>query len=139
MILNINFPDNLIVESLLSLGEIPCVCKIRGGLSFEIEFLYPLPEAAGFVENWNVDDINKRAPAGAGGKYTHYCFGQIELKKIHENEYQVVNLKFFSEYRGWLGILSNSKLCEEYQSEEPDWLKELEKTPIKNKKRRFVK
>ncbi|WCM88098.1 hypothetical protein [Acidovorax sp. NCPPB 3576] len=139
MILNIVFPDNLIVEQLLALEGIPCLCKVKGGVSFEIEFVHPLPLASGFVENWNSRDIDRRSSAGAGGVYTHYCFGKITLKKIDEKKYEIINLDFFNRSLGWLGILANSELCEEYKSDEPDWLKELEKTPLKNKKKRFAK
>lgn len=134
MILNIVFPNNLIVDAMLGYDNIPCLCKVGFGI-FEIEFLDPLPVAVGSVHGWNGEDIDRRSPALAGGRYTHYCFGQIGLRKIHENEYQILNLKFFQCGLGWLGILSNSELCEEYQSEEPDWLKELEKTPKKTGKK----
>lgn len=53
--------------------------------------------------------------------------------------FEIMDLEFFDRSLGWRGILNNSKLCDEYKSEEPDWLKELEKMPIKKQEKRFIK
>lgn len=73
------------MDRLLTLTGIPCLCKVRGGMSFEIEFMHPLPAASGLVSDWDYRDIDSRSSASAGGVYTHHCFGKITLKKWRTN------------------------------------------------------
>ena len=80
MKLSIKFPENLLTHSLLEQRLIPCICKIA--TEFEIEFLDPLPEAAGTVLEWDRAELEKRAIGGVGGQYSHYAHGRVTLKKL---------------------------------------------------------
>ena len=110
MILNINFPDNLITASLLQQRNIPCICRVS--TIFEISFQSPLPEAAGTVDGWDRKEIDDRAPAGAGGKYTHYALSQVTLKIVAPNQYQINDLAFFNRTVGWCPIVVDGELSE---------------------------
>ncbi len=72
---------------------------------FEIDFVSPLPEAHGVVNNCDSTKINERAPAGAGGKYVHYRFGKLSLAQIEGDRYQVIGLSFFNRTVGWCPII----------------------------------
>ena len=137
MQLTIKLPDNLIVKDLLEKKNIPCLGKIKG-LLFEIEFLYPLPQATGTVDGWTHEEIDERVPAGAGGEYTHYSFTQITLRSVGGDIYDVVDLSFFNFIRGWLPVLINGELCESQYKNTQEELDELDAMypPVKSKKKR---
>jgi hypothetical protein len=107
MILNINFPDDLNTKMLLGQSKIPCFCMV--GESFEIRFDSPLPEACGFVSEWDRHKLEERAPAGGGGKYTYYQPALISLKEIDGGKYQVIDLELFCESVGWCPIINQSE------------------------------
>ena len=138
MQLKIKLADNLIVQGLLEQKNIPCFCQIKGCL-FELLFQAPLPQATGSIEGWTHKEIDIRAPAGAGGQYTHYCFGMVTLKKVGENIFDILDLSFFKNSLGWFPILEGGKLCEPRLQNSQEELDELESMfPPKrlNKKRR---
>ncbi len=132
MLLKIQLPDNLVTQGLLEQKNIPCFCRVRGS-SFELLFQHPLPEATGDVEGWTQKVIDDRAPAAAGGEYTHYCFGMVTLKKAGENVFDIVDLSFFNRTIGWCSIRESGELCEVRQWNTPE---ELEfEASFKNKSR----
>lgn len=131
MLLKIQLPDNLVVQGLIEQKNIPCFCRVRG-TSFEILFQDPLPQALGNVEGWTQKMIDDRAPAGAGGNYTHYCFGMVSLKKAAEDVFEIMDLSFFESTNGWCPIMKGGELCEAMQWNTPE---ELEfEASFKNKK-----
>ena len=65
MILNIQFPDDLKTEMLLTQSKIPCFCMVAE--NFEIRFDLPLPEVSGVVSDWDRNKLEERSPAGGGG------------------------------------------------------------------------
>lgn len=125
MQLIVQLPDNLIVQGLLEQKNIPCLCRIKGGL-FEVLFQDPLPQATGSVEGWTHKEIDTRSPAGVGGKYTHYCFGMVTLKKTAEHIFDIVDLSFFEFNLGWFTILEGGKLCEPRPWNSQEELDEIE-------------
>lgn len=87
----------------------------------------------GNVEGWTQKVIDERAPAGAGGEYTHYCFGMVTLKRAGEHVFDIVDLSFFKSTIGWCPFMANGELCEVRQWNTPE---ELEfEASFKNKKR----
>ena len=117
--------------------NIPCLCRIRAHL-FELEFQYPLPPCVGQVEGWSHKEIALRAPAGAGGAYAYYCFGQVTLSKLDENVFDIVDLSFFRGCTGWWPIFEGGKWSVPRQWNTQEELDELEAMfPLKkgNKKR----
>lgn len=133
MLLKIQLPDNLVVQSLLEQKNIPCFCRVRGS-SFELLFQDPLPQAVGIVEGWTHRVIDDRAPAGAGGMYTHYCFGMVTLKQAGENVFNILDLSFFESAIGWSPIMAGGELCEVREWNTPEEELEFE-AGFKNKKR----
>lgn len=105
MKLSIKFPENLLTHSLLEQRLIPCICKIA--TEFEIEFLDPLPEAAGTVLEWDRAELEKRAIGGVGGQYSHYAHGRVTLKKVDIDIYQILDFEMFYRLFGWCSILED--------------------------------
>ncbi len=103
MEIELSIVKNLVTSSLLEQRDIPCICRIAR--EFEIDFVSPLPEAHGVVGNWDLTKINERAPAGAGGKYIHYCFGKLSLARTEGDKYQIIELSFFNRAVGWCPII----------------------------------
>jgi hypothetical protein len=127
MFLHIELPKNLRVEGMLGQKNIPCLCRIGGGKGFELAFQNPLPEAIGRVEGWDCALIDERAPAGAGGQYTHYCFGVVTLKRVEANLYSIVDLSFFQEaYPGWFPIVTDGAWSTPAPQKTPEELAEME-------------
>lgn len=133
MLLKIQLPDNLVVQSLLEQKNIPCVCRVNG-VSFQLLFQDPLPQATGDVEGWTQKVIDDRAPAGAGGEYTHCCFGMVTLKRAGEHVFEIEDLSFFESTIGWCPIMASSELCEARQWNTLEEELEFEAS-FKNKKR----
>ena len=107
-LLKIEFPDNLRTESLIKQANIPCLCKI-GKKGFEIEFRDPQQHTVGLIETWDMQEINNRSPAGAGGEYIHYSDGLITLEPIHQDCFEVIGLDFFCGSSGWHPIIRDKK------------------------------
>ncbi|MBB6488461.1 hypothetical protein [Rhizobium lusitanum] len=105
MEIELTIAKNLVTRALLEQKGIPCVCRVGLGHDFEIDFIPPLPEAHGIVSNWDRKKIEERAPAGAGGRYTHYCFGKLSLMPIEGRKYAIVDLIFFYEDFGWCPVV----------------------------------
>ena len=108
MILEINFPENLRTPYLIKQEKIPCTCKISSRI-FEINFDFSTPPLSGVVIDWDRKEIEMRAVAMAGGRYTHFNPGLITFKKIEKNKYKVIYLSFFYEHFGWCPILINGE------------------------------
>ena len=103
MEIDLTISKNLRTGRLVRQREIPCICRIAR--QFEISFVEPLSEAHGIVTSWDRKEIEARAQAGAGGIYTHYCFGKISLSPIEGDRYKIVDLAFFYEGLGWCLII----------------------------------
>ncbi|WP_073222825.1 hypothetical protein [Massilia sp. CF038] len=105
MKLNIEILKNLATDQLLEQENIPCFCRVAQ--EFEIIFQDPFPEVVGVVSDWDRRELEKRAPAGGGGKYTHYTNGMVTLKEIGINQYEIKNLSLFNRISGWSSIIEN--------------------------------
>jgi hypothetical protein len=102
MYLHIKFPKNLFTESIIQQKNIPCLCRIAA--NFEVVFQNPLQEAIGQVENWDRKEVASASTARVGGKYIHYDFGMITLKKFEDDIFEIIDLSFFNESEGWCQI-----------------------------------
>lgn len=103
MKLNIDFPNNRITDELLMQERIPCFCKIS--TDFEISFSDTVPESSGLVSAWDRRELELRAIAGAGGRYTHFANGLITLRKVGEGVYKILDLEMFCTGYGWCAVL----------------------------------
>lgn len=108
MKLRIELPNNLNTAMILESERIPCVALISH--QFCIEFSNPLFNSRGTVEEWDIEDINARSPAGAGGKYLHYVFAMVSLGEKIESKYQITHLEFFVAGLGWTKIVEAGEL-----------------------------
>lgn len=107
MKLNISFPENIHAEQLLKQERIPCLCKISK--EFEVFISDAVLEVSGFVSEWGRDELELRAVAGGGGKYTHYANSLITLKRIEANVYKVVGFEMFYANFGWCVVLKDGE------------------------------
>lgn len=105
MKLKIDFPKNMITDNLLRQERIPCLCKIAR--DFEICFSDTVPNSSGVVLEWDRGELELRAPAGAGGKYTHYSNGLITLGLNNDDFYEIVDLDMFYDNLGWCAVVRN--------------------------------
>lgn len=103
MLLRIELPHNIVSQQLLRQREIPCVCYI--GKSFELRLESPFASAVGVVDDWDRMALEERAPAGAGGQWTHCRHGRMTLRKISDGVYEVRELAMFYEAHGWLPVI----------------------------------
>ncbi|MDH0650327.1 hypothetical protein N5D48_26105 [Pseudomonas sp. GD03858] len=103
MKLNITFPENLITNELLGQKLIPCVCKISK--EFEVSFSETVPESSGLVSDWDRKELELRALAGGGGRYTHHANSLITLEKISESSYKIIDLEMFYRSYGWCAVI----------------------------------
>lgn len=103
MKLNIDFPKKMITDELLRQERIPCFCKVSN--EFEISFSDTVPESSGVVSGWNRRELELRAVAGAGGRYTHLANGLITLQKVDEGVYKILDLEMFYRSYGWCAVL----------------------------------
>jgi len=125
MYLTILLPDNLNTESMLRQPNIPCFCK-KGGGKLELSFHHPLPEATGFIHDWDSEKIDQRAPAGGGGAYTHYGFAMVTLRRIDKDNYNILDLSFFeTNYPGWFPIIRDGEWAEPVSFHTPEELAEI--------------
>lgn len=100
---------------MLKQQDIPCISKISS--IFEIAFEAPLPTMVGAVTEWDRKLLSSRAPAGAGGQYTHYRPSLICLRELKDGTFRIVSLKMFYESLGWLKIIEDG----EYAAPGPIW------------------
>ncbi len=107
MKLNIEFPANMITDDLLMQKYIPCLCKISK--EFQISFTDTVPESTGIVSEWNREELELRAIAGGGGKYTHYANSLITLQKIEGDFYRIIDLEMFYTNFGWCVVLKDGE------------------------------
>ena len=107
MKLNIVFPESMKTEQLLMQERIPCVCKISK--NFEISFSDIIPEAIGTVLEWDREELELRAVAGAGGRYTHYANSLITLAALEPDVYNIMSLDFFYVNFGWCAVISKGE------------------------------
>lgn len=105
--LHIDLPKNLISEELVRQKNIPCFCKVAK--EFEIEFLDPLPEATGVVQDWDWKLLHERVISGVGGLYTHYTFGMVTLEVAQPGVYKIIDLAMFDTGFGWCPVLQDGK------------------------------
>jgi hypothetical protein len=110
MKLNIIFPENLTAVNLLRQKMIPCVCMVAGA-DFSISFREPLIEASGTVVEWDRKELEERALAGAGGRYSHYKHAQISLRPLGDNFYSIIDLSLFYSDVGWCPVIINGGLA----------------------------
>ncbi|WP_169315892.1 hypothetical protein, partial [Pseudomonas syringae] len=103
MKLKIDFPKSMITDELLGQKRIPCFCKVSK--EFEISFSDTVPESSGVVSGWDRRELELRAVAGAGGRYTHFANGLITLQKIDEDVYKIIDLEMFYRSYGWGTVL----------------------------------
>lgn len=107
MNLNIAFPNNMVAGDLVRQERIPCMCKVAE--DFEIHFSEIIPDTVGVVTGWDRRELEIRAPAGAGGEYTHYSFGMITIKEISLGIYKILELEMFNRSFGWCHVISGGE------------------------------
>ena len=107
MILEINFPNNLVTGKLSEQKNIPCTIKVSD--KFEISFSAVIPSATGIVQEWDRKRFEERAIARAGGVYTHNEPAMITLKKKMENCYLVMELNVFYNDFGWCPVITKGE------------------------------
>lgn len=107
MKLHISFPDNLISEDLLKQKKIPCLIKISK--NFEVHFFDTMPDVSGLVSDWDRDELERRAVASAGGKYTHFARSLITLKEYESDIYEILDLDMFYRSFGWCQVVVNGE------------------------------
>lgn len=95
---------------MLQQSDIPCISKVSD--TFEIVFMFPLPAMVGEVTEWDRKLLSARAPAGAGGQYTHCRSSLICLEALADGLFKIVSLKMFYESFGWLKILEGGEYAE---------------------------
>jgi hypothetical protein len=107
MKLKIFFPKNMITDSLIRQERIPCVCRIS--TEFEISFSDTVPASSGTVLDWDRRELEQRAAAGAGGKYTHHSNSLITLNPMGDDLYEIVDLEMFYDNFGWCAVMKNGE------------------------------
>ena len=107
MRLHVNLPKYLTSRALVLQKSIPCTCRICS--VFELSLLEPLLKVHGTVEGWDSKEIAQRAPAGAGGKYTHCHAGLVTLLEIDQNLFEIRSLSMFYDAYGWLPIVEDGE------------------------------
>ncbi|ELY3761622.1 hypothetical protein SMX63_003744 [Cronobacter universalis] len=105
MILEINFPENLITGKLSEQKNIPCVIQVSD--KFRVLFSTAVPCTEGIMHEWDRKLLEDRAPARAGGIYTHNEPALITLNKKTEDSYKVIELHIFYNDFGWCPIIIN--------------------------------
>lgn len=133
--LRIALPDSIGIQDALRQKNMPCFCRIKGSV-FQMVFQEPLFDSEGTVEEWVQEVIDRRAPAGAGGEYTHHCYGMVSLKNLEENFFEITDLSFFKNPFGWCQILMDGNLTQEKIWNSPQELEDIEKMEetLRNKK-----
>lgn len=106
---------DLTAQAMLKQQDIPCISRVSR--DFEIVFESPSPTMVGVVTEWDSKLLSARAPAGAGGRYTHYRPSLICLHELEDGLFKIVSLKMFYESFGWLQIIHNG----EYSTPGPIW------------------
>jgi hypothetical protein len=115
---------------MLALPHIPCFCKVKGSI-FEISFSDPLPTGCGVVHEWSIEKIDERAPAGAGGEFSHFCFGTVTLEPTVEDTFQIVDLSFFkTSFPGWFPIVAAKEWATPVCRHTLEELAEIEKDEV---------
>lgn len=107
MILQINFPDNLITGRLSVQKNIPCTIKVSD--KFEVVFSTVVPCTAGIMHEWDRQLLEERAVAKAGGVYTHNEPALITLEKKGGDSYDVIDLFVFYNDFGWCSVIKDGK------------------------------
>lgn len=97
----------MITDELLGQVKIPCLCKVSD--KFEVHFFDTVPESDGIVADWDRDELELRAVAGAGGEYTHYAFSLITIDRVSEGVYNVLDLEMFYTTFGWCPVLMGGR------------------------------
>ncbi|WP_431104647.1 hypothetical protein [Roseateles noduli] len=107
LILRIDVPDDVPHQTLLGHENIPCICRVDG-TGFSVSFVPPLPAMSGFVEGWERQMVELRAPAMGGATVTFNCNGLISLRSMSSGKYSIQKLSFFVEaYPGWFPIVED--------------------------------
>ncbi|WP_024554332.1 hypothetical protein ACP26C_00915 [Franconibacter helveticus 513] len=125
MILEINFPDNLITGLLPEQKNIPCTIKVAD--KFEVIFSTVVPCTAGIMHEWDRQRLEERAIAKAGGAYTHNEPALITLNKKTKDSYEVVDLYVFYNDFGWCPVIKDGEYAIPNQfwdsdEEDPDYI-----------------
>ncbi|WP_288821598.1 hypothetical protein [uncultured Leclercia sp.] len=125
MILQINFPDNLVTGLLSEQKNIPCTIKVSD--KFEVIFSTVIPCTVGIIYEWDRQLLEERAIAKAGGVYTHNEPALITLNKKTEDSYEVVELHVFYNDFGWCPVIKDGGYAIPNQfwdsdEEDPDYI-----------------
>jgi hypothetical protein len=108
--LQIELPDNLIVDAMLEQQRVPCVCVLKGG-PLTISFVDPLPAGTGTVDGLTYAILHERAQALTGGNYLYFCFGMISLRRLNRTLFEIMDLSFFDYTEGWRSIVESGTLA----------------------------
>lgn len=121
MNLNIVFPNDLFTAKTIQQNDIPCVCQVMLSGNFRVVFSELLFEASGFMSEFDENDINYRFPVLAGGAFAQHCNAMITLKRVNNDKYQVVNLKFFHSLAGWISLIESGEFTPINECEDGDY------------------
>lgn len=124
MILQIKFPDNLLLNNLEQQKKIPC--HIRVSNKFEVVFEIESIRIIGEVSEYNRTLFEQRVIARAGGDYIYNEPSLITLSRISNETYRVIDLFVFYSDFGWCSIIENGDYMEPHQfwdsdDEDPDF------------------
>ncbi|GAA6143712.1 hypothetical protein [Hydrogenophaga sp. 5NK40-0174] len=120
--LNIAFPDNLICEGMVRQVDIPSLAKVSGSKTFTLEFPLLFPGIIGQVTGWTPELVADRAPAGAGGEFTHVKDSLVSLRKVDSTSYRIIALKFFYASHGWLNLVEGGTWSSVFDPTPPEYL-----------------
>ena len=85
-----------------------------------MEFRHPLQQTRGQVTGYDLKEIEKRAPAGAGGEFIYFNEGLVSLSPLGGESYAIINLAIFDESVGWCPILQDCRYAEPRNLDDQD-------------------
>ncbi|EMN4129049.1 hypothetical protein ABN056_07440 [Providencia vermicola] len=124
MILQIEFPDNLLLSQLEQQKKIPCHIQVSN--KFEVVFEIESTRIIGEVSEYNRTLFEQRVIARAGGNYIYNEPSLITLSRASRGIYRVVDLCVFYSDFGWCSVIENGDYMEphpfwDHDDEDPDF------------------
>ena len=115
MILQIEFPDNLLFSKLEQQEKIPCHIQVSN--KFEIVFEIESTRIIGEVSEYDKRVFEQRVIARVGGNYIYNEPSLITLHRISKGVYRVAALFVFYSDFGWCSVIENG----DYMDPHPFW------------------
>ncbi|WP_423600971.1 hypothetical protein [Roseateles sp. MS654] len=112
LILTIDVPADFRYQNLLTYEGVPCICLVNTD-GFRMSFVEPLPPMSGWVQGWQLAQLELRAPVPVGGGIFYRCNGQVSVQPLDSGRFRILSLSFFIQaYPGWFPILVDGTWCE---------------------------